>query len=103
MVGSETTPVYTIGIAAKLLGVCSATLRIWERKGLVKPARLGKNRYYSKCDLERLERVRTLLQKQHINIEGAKSILFSEKCWEIKSCNMAVRETCPVYLQYNRA
>lgn len=39
----EMMPVYTIGIAAELLGVCSATLRIWEKKGIVKPARIGKN------------------------------------------------------------
>jgi len=25
-------PVYTIGIAAKMLNVCAATLRIWEKK-----------------------------------------------------------------------
>ena len=32
-------PVYTIGIVAKFLKVCTATLRIWERKGLIKPTR----------------------------------------------------------------
>ena len=53
MTEHATEPVYTIGIAAKLLKVCCATLRIWERKGLIHPVRLGKNRYYSRCDLER--------------------------------------------------
>ena len=48
-------PVYTIGIAAKLLKVCPATLRIWEKKGLIKPARIGKNRFYSKCDIDSME------------------------------------------------
>ena len=28
----EAIPVYTIGIAAKLLGVCPATLRLWGEK-----------------------------------------------------------------------
>jgi len=34
-----TEPVYAISITAKLLKVCMDTLRIWERKGLIKPAR----------------------------------------------------------------
>ena len=56
-----TEPVYTISIAAKFLKVCPDTLRIWERKGLIKPARLGKNRFYSKCDIERLEYIKGLI------------------------------------------
>ncbi|MCM8830981.1 MAG: MerR family transcriptional regulator, partial [Candidatus Omnitrophica bacterium] len=28
-------PVYTIGVVAKLLKVCPATLRIWEKKNLI--------------------------------------------------------------------
>ena len=58
-------PLYTIGIVAKLLGVCCATLRIWEKNGLIKPVRLGKNRYYSKADLDQLEHVKKLIQKNH--------------------------------------
>ncbi|MDI6606475.1 MAG: MerR family transcriptional regulator, partial [Candidatus Omnitrophota bacterium] len=79
-------PVYTIGIASKMLAVCPATLRIWERKGLIRPTRLGKNRFYSKCDLDSLSRIKELLQKKHINIEGVKRILGTTKCWELKKC-----------------
>ena len=92
------TPLYTIGITAELLKVCSATLRIWEKRGLIKPSRLGKNRYYSQCDVERLRRIKTLIQEERINIVGAKTILDSFKCWEIKNCKISERETCPVYL-----
>ncbi|NQT89968.1 MAG: MerR family transcriptional regulator, partial [Candidatus Omnitrophica bacterium] len=59
-------PVYTIGIVAKMIGVCPATLRIWERKKLIKPSRIGKNRFYSKCDLDRLEYIKELLQEKRI-------------------------------------
>jgi MerR family transcriptional regulator/heat shock protein HspR len=96
-------PVYTIGITAMMLKVCPATLRIWERKGLVKPVRLGKNRFYSKCDLDRLEYVKELIQKKRINIEGVKAVLNTMKCWEIKKCSPKTREKCAVFLKYGSA
>lgn len=96
-------PVYTIGIAARFLKVCPATLRIWERKGLIKPKRLGKNRFYSKCDIERLEDIKELIQKKRVNIEGVKNILSTTRCWDIKNCKLKEREVCPVYLRYGHA
>lgn len=96
-------PVYTIGIVARMLKVCPATLRIWERKGLIKPTRLGKNRFYSRCDLDRLENIKDLLQKKHVNIEGVKNILNTTQCWEVKKCKPKERSSCPVYLKYGHA
>ena len=90
-------PLYTIGIIAKKLGVSLATLRIWEKKGLIKPARIGKNRFYSQWDIDRLYRIKELLQKEHINIEGAKKIINSLRCWEIKRCPPKTKKTCPVF------
>jgi hypothetical protein len=75
--------VATTGIAARLIGVSKATLRIREKKELIKPARVGKNRYYSRSDLDRLERIRDLLQKKRVGIEGAKLILET-----VCSCNV---------------
>lgn len=95
-------PVYTIGIVAKLLKICPATLRIWERKGLIKPARLGKNRFYSKCDVERLEYIKELLQEKHINIEGVRQILETMQCWKVKKCKPKKRDTCQVYIKYGK-
>ena len=96
-------PVYTIGIVAKMLKVCPATLRIWERKGLIKPKRLGKNRFYSRCDIDRLEYIKELIQKKRINIEGVKNILSTTRCWEVKKCKPKERDICPVYLRYGHA
>ncbi len=96
-------PVYTIGIIAKSLKVCTATLRIWERKGLIKPARLGKNRFYSRCDMDKLEYIKELMQKRRVNIEGVKAMLSTTKCWEVKKCKPKEKESCPVYLQYGHA
>jgi len=95
----ESMPVYTIGIAAEFLSVCSATLRLWEKKGLIKPSRIGKNRFYSKCDIDRLECIKYLLQKRRLNIAGVKETLDTEFCWEVKNCNEKARKYCLVYLQ----
>jgi MerR family transcriptional regulator/heat shock protein HspR len=96
-------PVYSIGITAKLLKVCQATIRIWEKKGLIKPARIGKNRFYSRCDIERLEDIKELLQEKRINIQGVKTILNTIHCWEIKNCSLENKKECPVYLEYTKS
>jgi len=93
----ENEPVYTIGITAKMLKVCQATLRIWERKGLISPARLGKNRFYSSCDLQRLEYIKDLIRREKINIQGVKNMLNITRCWEVKKCNPRQRGACVVY------
>lgn len=93
-------PVYSVGIVTKSLKVCPATLRIWEKKGLIKPARLGKNRFYSKADLERLQRIKNLLREKRVNIEGVRNIFQASRCWELKKCEVKVKAGCPVYLKY---
>ncbi len=95
-------PVYTIGIVAKTLKVCPATLRIWERKDLIKPTRLGKNRFYSRCDMDRLEHIKELIQKRRINIEGVKQILSTTQCWDVKKCKPEEKKSCKVYLKYGK-
>ncbi len=95
-------PVYTIGIVAKSLKVCVATLRIWERKGLISPSRIGKNRFYSRYDIDKLEYIKDLLQKKHINIEGVRQILETTQCWDVKKCSEKERSVCSVYKKYGK-
>lgn len=75
MVYTDNQPLYTIGITARLLGVCQATLRLWEKKGLIQPERIGKNRFYSSSNMKRLRKIKRLLQEDRINIAGIKTIL----------------------------
>jgi DNA-binding transcriptional MerR regulator len=91
-----------IGIVAKMLKVCPATLRTWERKGLVKPKRLGKDRFYSGYDMERLEYIKELLQKRRMNIEGVRTVLATTRCWDVKKCKARERAACPVYKRYGK-
>jgi DNA-binding transcriptional MerR regulator len=70
--------VYIISVAAELAGVHPQTLRIYERKGLVRPHRTsGNTRRYSEADIDRLRRIQRLTQ-DGVNLAGAKLIMALE-------------------------
>src|SRR5213083_2133659 len=66
---------YVISVAAELAGVHPQTLRIYERKGLVEPARTqGGSRRYSDHDIELLRRIQDLTE-QGLNLAGVQRVL----------------------------
>ena len=70
--------VYVISVAAALAGMHPQTLRIYERKGLVDPARTtGGNRRYSEGDVAMLLRI-AQLTAQGLNLAGVKRVLALE-------------------------
>lgn len=70
--------VYIISVAAELAGVHPQTLRIYERKGLVDPARTGGgSRRYSDADIERLRKIQELTN-EGLNLAGVKRVLALE-------------------------
>ncbi|MGI9643894.1 MAG: heat shock protein transcriptional repressor HspR [Ilumatobacteraceae bacterium] len=72
---SRTQAVYVISVAAELAGMHPQTLRIYERRGLVQPARTqGGNRRYSDADIERLQRISDLAD-QGMNLEGIRRVM----------------------------
>ena len=69
---------YGISVAAELSGIDPQTLRLYERRGLLAPARTdGGTRRYSDDDLDRLARISDLVA-QGINIAGIAQILHLE-------------------------
>jgi MerR family transcriptional regulator/heat shock protein HspR len=71
--------VYVISVAAELTGVHPQTLRIYERKGLLDPARtVGGSRRYSEMDLERLRRIQDLTNAG-LNLEGVRRVIELEE------------------------
>ena len=67
--------VYVISVAAELAGVHAQTLRIYERKGLVEPARTpGGSRRYSDVDIALLRRIQELTN-EGLNLAGVKRVL----------------------------
>ncbi|MFW2382809.1 MAG: heat shock protein transcriptional repressor HspR [Acidimicrobiales bacterium] len=74
-----TKAVYVISVAAELAGVHPQTLRIYERKGLVAPARTsGGSRRYSEADIDRLNRIAELTESG-LNLAGVNTVLALEK------------------------
>jgi MerR family transcriptional regulator/heat shock protein HspR len=75
-VAGDDRPVYMISVAAELAGVHPQTLRIYERKGLVRPKRTqGNTRRYSDADVELLRWIQALTQDEGINLAGVKRIM----------------------------
>ncbi len=67
--------VYVISVAAELAGMHPQTLRIYERRGLVQPARTqGGNRRYSDVDIECLRRI-SELAASGMNLEGIRRVM----------------------------
>lgn len=68
-------PVYIISVAARLADVHPQTLRIYERKGLINPARVHNRRRYSEADIQRCRLIQELTQEMGVNLAGVKMIM----------------------------
>jgi MerR family transcriptional regulator/heat shock protein HspR len=83
--------VYVISVAAELAGMHPQTLRIYERKGLLDPARtVGGSRRYSEHDIEQLRRIQGLTTTG-VNLEGVKRVLELEA--EVEQLRAQLEET----------
>jgi MerR family transcriptional regulator/heat shock protein HspR len=75
---TRTRAVYVISVAAELAGMHPQTLRIYERKGLVDPARtVGGSRRYSEADIALLRRIQDLTNAG-LNLEGVRQVMALE-------------------------
>ena len=91
--GTEERAVYIISVAAELAGVHPQTLRIYERKGLLAPARTaGNTRRYSDRDIERLQMIQRLTQEEGLNLAGVRMIVELEDQLERMRRRVAVMD-----------
>ncbi|MBI4823959.1 MAG: MerR family transcriptional regulator [Nitrospirae bacterium] len=91
-------PLYPIGVVAELMGTTDQTLRLYERYGLIKPARRNKNRFYSENDIKWLKCIRELIHDKKISIEGIKKLLDYAPCWEITQCSEERKSACSAFI-----
>jgi len=69
-------PLYMIGVVAEMLKLHPQTLRMYEKKGLIRPSRtVGKTRMYSPEDVEEIARVTRLARDLGVNLAGVEIIL----------------------------
>ena len=74
--------VFMISVAARLAGMHPQTLRVYEERGLIKPARSPKQtRLYSQRDVERLKRIQELTTLG-MNLAGVERVLEMEELME---------------------
>ena len=67
---------YVISVAAELSGVHPQTLRMYERKGLLTPARTeGRARRYSDRDIEHVKLIQELTQEHGVNLAGVEMVM----------------------------
>ena len=100
--------VYVISVAAELSGMHPQTLRIYESRGLLDPARTaGGNRRYSDTDIRLLRRIADLTA-EGLNLQGVKRLLELEaevirlnRELEIAK-NQIVEAVTEVHRQYRR-
>src|SRR5215831_3857431 len=69
-------PLYMIGVVADMLKLHPQTLRMYEKKGLIRPSRtVGRTRMYSADDVEEIARVTRLARDLGVNLAGIEIIL----------------------------
>lgn len=96
-------PVYTISVAAKLLGISVHTLRMYENKGLIIPHKKESGqRLYSDSDINRLKCIRKVINEDRLGIEGILKLLSFIPCWRIINCSSIDRENCQAYNGYTK-
>ncbi len=73
-------PLFMISVAAELAEMHPQTLRMYERRGLIRPQRSSKStRLYSFEDVERLRRIQQLVSEFGLNLAGVERVLDMEE------------------------
>ncbi len=67
---------FTIRIIAEMLGIHQQTLRLYEKRGLIRPSRTqGNTRLYSQDDVDQVRRIQRLIAEFGVNLAGVEIIL----------------------------
>ena len=98
MTSSRRPGVFRIGAISERFGIHPQTLRLYEREGLLRPARTeGNTRLYDASTIERLEIILTLTRDLGVNLAGVEVILHMKERMEkiqgeVQTLLSAIRE-----------
>lgn len=91
----NTEAVYTIGVAAKKLGVSVHLLRVYEQEGLILAERTSSGRrMYSDLEIEKVRCIRQMINEYGLNFAGLRRILALLPCWKMRGCNITDKQQC---------
>ena len=90
-------PLFPIGVVAELLQVTDQTLRVYEKSGIIKPARRNQDRYYSANDIVWLKCIRRFIKKDGLNLKGIEKLMRFAPCYEISPCEDCIN--CTAHLK----
>jgi DNA-binding transcriptional MerR regulator len=88
--------VYTLNIAAQLVGLSPRTLRLYEEARLLSPARSGgkRQRFYSEQDLQWLRCIRDMIHDEGLTVTAIRRLLDLVPCWQVRRCPSDVALHC---------
>ncbi|MEW6202304.1 MAG: MerR family transcriptional regulator [bacterium] len=85
-----TEPCFSMYVASIELKIHPQTLRMYERKGLIKPARKCGQRHYSRKDIDDVIEIRRLTREFGVNLAGVRFIMSLNE--RIKKLEKKIRE-----------
>nr|WP_319271538.1 MerR family transcriptional regulator [uncultured Draconibacterium sp.] len=95
---TDTDPIYTLSVAAKLSNTPPHSIRQYIDKGLLLPYKKDTNRHlFSNADIQRLIWIKKRIDEQGLNFAGIKSMLAMLPCWKITKCSTHSRKNCEAY------
>ncbi|MFA6469836.1 MAG: MerR family transcriptional regulator [Bacteroidota bacterium] len=95
-------PIFSISAAARMLGVSVQTLRLYEDEGLLVISKTeGRQRRYSRADIDRIECIRRAINEEKISIGGMQHIHGLIPCWDMFHCSEKERSDCPAFKNHS--
>ena len=89
---------YSIGVAAKMLGVSVHLLRVYENEGLLLSERTATlRRFYSDLEIEKARCIRQMINQLGMNFEGIRRLLALAPCFSLRDCGEKKNTGCPAF------
>jgi MerR family transcriptional regulator, heat shock protein HspR len=90
-------PEYSIGQAAKQLGISTHSLRVYEKQGLILPHRTSSGRrVYSELEILKIKSIMELIREEGLNFAAIRRLMALVPCWEIRGEDYDKCVECPV-------